>query len=115
MYSLTDSYNTVTYNDVLSTAYFIMDIAPGGKSIAFGKSADDTYEGLEIAMNTKLIYPNTTFEFNNNGFYINGSLFTGSGGSGSTSSGDYYTKNEIDNMIGNISTMLYEINGTDVN
>lgn len=75
-YSLTDSYETTIYIDELSSAYYILDISPNGKSIAIGKAADDTGNedayGLEVAMPLKITINNNKFEFNNSGFYLNG-------------------------------------------
>ena len=71
-YSITDSYNTIVKSDVLSTSYFIIDIAPGGKSIAIGKSANEEVLGLEVAMPLKFSFKNNTYEFNNLGLFVNG-------------------------------------------
>lgn len=72
-YKLTDLYNTVEYTDTLSTSYFIMDIAPNGKSIAFGKSAEEDEEnlGFEIAMPIRFTFNNNKYKIDNTGFYLN--------------------------------------------
>ncbi len=74
-YTLTDSYGSASYNDELLTSYFIMDITSGGKSIAFGKSADELDDGeklMDIAMPLLVRANGCMYEFKNTGLYING-------------------------------------------
>lgn len=74
-YTLTDSYGSASYNDELLTSYFIMDIASGGKSIAFGKSANELDDGeklMDIAMPLLVRANGCMYEFKNTGLYIDG-------------------------------------------
>lgn len=93
-YSLTDLHETVTYTDELSSAYYILDISPNGKSIAFGKAAeefDDDEKLMDIAMPLRIKTNNLTYDFRESGLYINNSKA-------------YFTKEVIDS--GNTSATI---------
>lgn len=76
-YSLTDLHETVTYTDELSSAYYIIDISPNGRSIAFGKAAeefdDDNEKLMDVAMPLRIKTNDLTYDFRESGLYINNS------------------------------------------
>lgn len=75
LYTLTDNYGSASYDDELLTSYFIMDISSEGKSIAFGKSANELDDGeklMDIAMPLLIRSNGYLYEFKDSGLYING-------------------------------------------
>ena len=74
-YKLIDSYGFATYSDEISSAFFILDIAPNGKSIAIGKSAEEDSSGLEISMpKIQFSFNNKRYLFNSTGLYVDNEI-----------------------------------------
>ena len=60
LYTITDAYNKqTTYEDILSTMFYVLDINSGGTSVGIGAAASDANHVLTIGME-QIVFPNTT-------------------------------------------------------
>ena len=74
-YKLIDSYGSTSYIDEISSAFFILDISPSGKSIAIGKAANEDEYGLEISMpKVRFTFNGDDYLFDGSGMYVNNDL-----------------------------------------